>query len=155
MNWRNIIKILTWLLIYFVVIHTNIREYLFESTIIKSWSLYICFKFIEMIIDIRALRWDFFCCNYVCDEVFVLEPVLNLVVWIAFSFIATKIYSKTYFKSWVNRYRTADSCTFVIISTNNRNIQTLILLKYCITIREISWILTHSYFIICYDFITS
>ena len=89
LNWRYIIKILTWLLINLVIVYTNIREDLFESTIIKSCSLYISLEFIEVIVNVRALWWDLFCWNNVGDEVFVLKPVLDLVVRVAVGSIIT------------------------------------------------------------------
>jgi len=87
--WRNILIIVCRLLINLEVIHANIWENLFESAEIESSSLYISLKLLDVLNDIGALRLDLFLWNNVCDKIFVLEPFLNLVIWITIGSIVT------------------------------------------------------------------
>ena len=80
--WRNILIIVSRLMINLEVIHANIWEDLFESAEIESSSLYISLKLLDVIYNIWALRLDLFLWNNVGDKIFVLETFLNLVIWI-------------------------------------------------------------------------
>ena len=87
--WRNILIIVSRLMINLEVIHANIWENLFESAEIESSSLYVSLKLLYVIYNIRALRLDLFLWNNVGDKIFVLEPFLNLVIWITIGSIVT------------------------------------------------------------------
>ena len=87
--WRNIFIIVSRLMINLEVIHANIWENLFESAEIESSSLYVSLKLLDVIYNIKALRLDLFLWNNVGDKVFVLEPFLNLVIWITIGSIVT------------------------------------------------------------------
>jgi hypothetical protein len=87
--WRNILIIVSRLMINLEVIHANIWENLFESAEIESSSLYISLKLLDVIYNIWALRLDLFLWNNVGDKIFVLEPFLNLVFWITIGSIVT------------------------------------------------------------------
>jgi hypothetical protein len=87
--WRNILIIVSRLMINLEVIHANIWEDLFESAEIESSSLYISLKLLDVINNIWALRLDLFLWNNVGDKIFVLEPFLNLVIWITIGSIVT------------------------------------------------------------------
>ena len=87
--WRNILIIVSRLMINLEVIHANIWEDLFKSAEIESSSLYISLKLLDVIYNIKALRLYLFLWNNVGDKIFVLEPFLNLVFWITIGSIVT------------------------------------------------------------------